>query len=122
MINPLVVKNLLLSVAALQAIASANPDGFTIDKKTLQPIKKGFAVAVAATQNSFNEAGAKTVIQYAKTNKEINAVGGWYNSENGRFYFDAVIICDNLRDAVILGKKNKQIAVFNLGTLEEIRL
>lgn len=112
----------ILTLAALQSIAALNPEGFTIDKNTLQPITKGFAVAVADTQNSFDVSGAKKVIKYAKGNKQINAVGGWLNSENGKYYFDAVIVCNTLEEAIILGKANKQIAIFNLNTLEEIRL
>ena len=116
------MKNQVLTFAALQAIASANPDGFTIDKNTMEPITSGFSVAVAQTQNSFNEAGAKRVVKYAKEHEEINAVGGWYNTENSKFYYDAVIVCNTLEEAVNLGRANSQIAIFNLNTLEEIRL
>lgn len=116
------MKKEILTLAALQSIAALNPEGFTIDKNTLQPITKGFSVAVANTQNSFGVSGAKKVIKYAKENKRINAVGGWLNSENGKYYYDAVIVCNTLEEAVILGKVNKQLAVFDLNNLQEIRL
>lgn len=116
------MKKTALTFAALQTVACANPDGFTVDKKTLQPITAGFSVAVAQTQNSFNEAGAKRVIKYAKAHEEIDAVGGWYNSENNKFYYDAVIVCNTLEEAVNLGRANNQIAIFNLNTLDEVRL
>lgn len=116
------MKNSVLTLAALQAVAALNPDGFTVDKNTLQPITSGFSVAVAQTQNSFNETGAKKVAKYAKAHEEINAVGGWYNTDNGRFYYDAVIVCNTLEEAVNLGRANNQIAIFNLNTLEEVRL
>ena len=116
------MKKTVITFAALQAIASANQAGFTYDAKTLQPIKKGFAVAIAETQNSFGANGAKKVIQTANKRKDINAFGGWYNTENKKYYFYAVIVCDNLQTAIEIGKANKQIAVFDLENLQEIRL
>lgn len=114
--------NLNLSFALLQTVAAANLDGFTVDKNTFEPITNGFAVAVAETQNSFDLDGAKNVIKYAYIHPEVCALGGWYNSENGKFYYDAVIIVHDLETAKRLGRENEQIAIFNLSTLEEIRL
>jgi hypothetical protein len=116
------MEKLLFTFQMLQTVAATFPAGFTCDKNTFKPITKGFAVAVAATQNSFDNVGAAKVAAYVCAHDEINAVGGWFNSDNKKYYYDAVIVCDNYDDAVILGKKNKQIAIFNLSTLEEIRL
>ena len=106
----------------LQAVATICPDGFTIDKNTFLPISSGYSVAVKDTQNSFDNVGAARVVAYAAKHDEINALGGWYNSENGKFYFDAVIVCENLQDAIEIGKANGQIAIFDLNNMEEIRL
>lgn len=108
--------------AALSLIAANNKDGYTVDATTLQPIQKGYAVAVAATQNSFGPDGLARVIEYARTHKEVNAFGGWYNAENGLYYYDAVVITDSLADALELGKSNAQIAIFDLQKMKEIRL
>lgn len=113
-------KELLFSM--LSAVAANNKEGYTVDAATLQPITKGYAVAVAATQNSFGPEGLARVIEYARTHKEVNAFGGWYNEENGLYYYDAVIIADSLADALELGKSNAQIAIFDLQNCEEIRL
>ena len=107
---------------ALLAIAQQNPDGFTVDKNTLQPVKSGYAVAVAETQNSFNGYGLLKVIDHVLAHNEINAFGGWFNSENNRFYWDGTIIVNDLNLAIDLGRRNKQIAIFDLANLEEIRL
>jgi len=115
------MKKAILS-AALFNIAAMNPDGFTVDAKTLKPVTTGYAVAVAATQNSFNKEGLDRVINYVLAHKEINAFGGWYNSENGSYYYDATIIVDDLSTALELGRKNGQLAIFDLETLTEIRL
>lgn len=116
------MKNLILGAKLLEAFAAQSPEGFTIDKNTLKPITKGFSVAVADTQNSFNTEGAAAVVNFANANENIKAFGGWYNSDNGLFYYDAVIICNTLEEAVKLGKLNKQIAIFNLNNMQEITL
>lgn len=114
--------NFALSLNMLQAVAAMNPDEFTIDKNTFEPITAGYSVAVADTQNSFDTVGAAKVLTFANHHQNINAIGGWYNSENKKYYFDAVIICDNLQDAITLGRANNQIAIFDLNNMQEIRL
>lgn len=107
---------------ALAAIAMANKDGFTVNAANLQPVKSGYAVAVAYTQNSFGFSGLANVVKYVSEHPKINAFGGWYNSENNMYYFDATVIVDNLATAKELGRINKQIAIFDLANLKEIRL
>lgn len=99
---------------ALANIAIANKDGYTVNAATLQPVKSGYAVAVADTQNSLGLEGLANVVKYVEEHPEINAFGGWYNSENGKFYFDATIIVADLHQALELGRVNKQIAIFDL--------
>ena len=53
------------------------------------------------------------------TNKPIRA-GGWLNSRDNKYYLDAVIVMDNLADALYYAQAGKQEAVFNLNTFEEI--
>lgn len=107
---------------ALATIAIENKDGFTVNAATLQPVTKGYAVAVAETQNSFGLEGLANVVKYVSKHPEINAVGGWYNTENNMYYFDASVIVDYLKTAKELGRVNKQIAIFDLANLKEIRL
>jgi hypothetical protein len=116
------MENLMLSFEMLQAIAIMNPEGFTVSSKDFTPVKSGFSVAVAGTQNSFGNYGLAKVIAYVSKHPEINAIGGWYNKDNNQYYFDATIIVNDLATAIELGRANDQIAIFNLNTLEEIRL
>ena len=116
------MKNLLLSAQMIQAAAIASPEGFTIDKNTFEPITAGYSVAVRETQNSFGKNGALKVVSFAAKHNSINALGGWFNTDNNKFYYDAVIVCSTLEEAVRIGRENGQIAVFNLNKLEEIRL
>ena len=107
---------------ALATIAANNKEGFTVNAATLQPVETGYAVAVAATQNSFGIEGLANVVKYVSEHPEVNAFGGWYNKINKHFYFDATVIVNDLEAAKELGRVNKQIAIFDLANLKEIRL
>lgn len=107
-------KKQLSILLALATIATNNKDGFTVNAATLQPVTTGYAVAVAATQNSFGLEGLANVVKYVSEHPEINALGGWYNSKNNMYYFDATIIVEDLKKALELGRANKQLAIFDL--------
>lgn len=107
---------------ALAAIATTNKEGFTVNAATLQPVTTGYAVAVADTQDSFGLEGLANVVKYVSEHPEVNAFGGWYDSENNMYYFDATVIVDDLATAMELGRANKQIAIFDLANLKEIKL
>lgn len=120
-------KNLVISSVA--ALAALNPEGFTVNAATLQPVSKGFAVALKQTQNSFGAEGlAKVVnvIEELKASGNLNgrtlAFGGWYDSESGLYYYDATVIFEDRAEAIEAGRANEQIAIFDLVNLEEIRL
>lgn len=116
------MEKMLFTFEMLQTVAATFPNGFTCDKNTFKPITTGYAVAVADTQNSFGSAGAAKVAAYVCTHKEVAAVGGWFNTDNNQYYYDAVIICKDLQTATKIGRLNKQIAIFDLDNLKEIRL
>lgn len=99
---------------ALATIAINNKDGFTVNAANLQPVTKGYAVAVADTQNSFGLEGLANVVKYVSDHPEFNAFGGWYNSKNNMYYFDATVIVDDLAAALELGRINKQLAIYDL--------
>lgn len=107
--------------AAVMAIATQNPDGFTVNAQSFEPVTHGWAVACKETQNSFNGDGLSRVIEYV-TKNNITAFGGWLDTESGLYYFDATIIVDDFAAAVELAKYNEQIAIFNLETLTEYRI
>lgn len=120
-------KNLVISSVA--AIAALNPEGFTVNATTLQPVTTGYAVALKKTQNSFGVEGlakVANVIEEFKDSGNLNgrtlAFGGWYDSESGLYYYDATVIFANRAEAIEAGRANEQIAIFDLANLEEIRL
>lgn len=107
---------------ALATIAMNNKEGYTVNAETLHPVTSGYAVAVADTQNSFGFKGLVNVVKYVSEHPEVNAFGGWYNSDNNMYYYDATVIVDDLDAAMELGRINKQIAIFDLANLKEIML
>ena len=112
-------KSLFSTVAA---IAAANPAGFTYNVQTGSFPSSGYVVACKETQNSFNAEGLQAVLQFISETPAVSCVGGWLDTESGLYYFDASYIVEDLETAKSLGIANGQIAIFNLNTLEEIRL
>ena len=55
---------------AIQAIAEANPDGFTVDLTTLKKVTKGISVAYLETQDSFGEEGLKRVLNHSEMHEK----------------------------------------------------
>lgn len=97
----------------LLRVASANPQGFTIQLPDFQPVKKGWAVALKETQDSFGKEGAKSVIEIA-LQKTSGIVGGWkYGTD---YYFDAVLIIEDEEEATRLGIENEQIGIYEIHT------
>lgn len=99
-----------------------NSEGFTFNLETEKPVKFGIAVAYLETQNSFDKESLERVISHSLEHAKI--LGGWLNVENNRFYFDSIKIFKNseLDKAIEFAKKEKQIAIFDLTNLKEIRI
>jgi len=106
--------------AAIKEIAKRNPYGFTIELETLKAVKTGIVVAYYETQNSFDDDGLERVLKHAK--KHFKTVGGWLNEENGKYYFDSCRIFTDIEKAKEFGRQNKQIAIFDIGKTQEIKL
>lgn len=104
----------------VKQIAEANKDGFTISLLDFQTPKKGYCVAMKMTQDSFGDEGLKRVIEVAMQSTYV--VGGWYESESKRFYYDCVMIVEDLQTALSLGRANEQLAIFDIGNANVIEL
>ena len=105
---------------AIKLIAKENPEGFTVDLTTLKKVTKGISVAYLETQNSFGDEGLKRVLEHAEKHEKI--VGGWLNEDDGYFYYDSVKIYFDREEAIRAGRENEQIAIFDIGNLELIKL
>ena len=107
----------------LTMISAANPGGFTynVNNNCLQ--SSGYAVALNATQNSFGAAGLESVINLvAAGTLGATCIGGWLDEVTGLYYYDAVVIVEDRDAAIILGREQQQIAIFDLSNSIEIRL
>lgn len=99
-----------LLIEKLKQIARENPNGFTVYLKDLSPVKAGWSVALNETQNCHDDQGLKKVIAIAT--EKTGIVGGW--KEDGKFWWDAVMIYDNEEQATIAGIQNEQIAIYHI--------
>lgn len=104
----------------VKQIALSNPDGFTVSLLNFEFPTKGICVAMKLTQNHFGDEGLKKVIEIAKQSTFL--VGGWFNKKDNQFYYDCVMIVEDLETALEIGKANEQEAIFDLNRFKEIRL
>ena len=115
------------------AFSQTHPDGFTINIRTMTEPTEGIAVSYAATQNSYScvpsvasELSSSVRDQLDKVVSHAlqheGYVGGWYNGEDGLYYFDSTKLFpeNDLKGAIQFGKENGQYSVFILSTCTEI--
>ena len=102
------------------AYGQSHPDGFTIDVRTLAEPAEGIAVSYAATQNSHSREALERMVAHAL--RHDGYAGGWYNPENGLYYFDSTRLFpeDRLEDALRFARGNGQHAVYILSTGTEV--
>lgn len=110
-------------LATVTAVAAANPAGFTYNIITGEIPASGYCVALAETQNSHGPEGLARVLSLIQSGTtRATCVGGWLDTETGRYYYDATVVVHDRAAAEALGRANKQLAIFCLDTCEEIRL
>lgn len=113
----------MLELSFFAAVAAANPEGFTVNAYTGETPLKGYAVATSETQNSHDAEGLARVLELIQSGTTRAAfVGGWLDRQTGKYYYDATIVVNDFAEALSLARANKQLAIFNLANLEEIRL
>jgi len=94
--------------------AQENPDGFTLNIFTKEPVTVGLSAAYLETQNSFGKESLPKVIDHSLKHEGI--VGGWQNTENLLFYFDSDKVFPDscLEEAIAFAKQNMQIAIYDI--------
>ncbi len=102
------------------AFCQTHPDGFTLDIRTMKVPTEGIAVSYAATQNSHSRDQLHKVVSHAL--QHDGYVGGWFNSEDGFYYFDSTKLFpeNDLKGAIQFGKDNGQSSVFILSTSTDL--
>ena len=76
-------------VNVIYAMGQMFPDGFTLDLNTMRQPTEGLMVSYKETQNSFDRKSLPAVIKHARAHE--NLVGGWYNAEEDKYYFDSTL-------------------------------
>ena len=104
------------------AFSQGHPEGFTLDVRSMTEPSEGIAVSYAATQDSHSRNQLNKVVNHAL--QQDGYVGGWYNREDGLYYFDSTkLFPENaLKDAIQFGKENGQHIVFMLSSSTGIPL
>ena len=118
--NPTEQSSITTIADQVWAFSQAHPDGFTIDIRTMTEPTEGIAVSYAATQNSHSRDQLDKVVSHAL--QHDGYVGGWFNSEDGLYYFDSTKLFpeNDLKGALQFGKENGQHSVFILSTYTDI--
>jgi len=102
------------------AFSQSHPNGFTLNIRTMTEPTEGISVSYAATQNSHSRDQLDKVVNHAFQNNGY--VGGWYNKDNGLYYFDSTRLFpeDSLQAAIQFGKENGQQSVYVIFSSTEI--
>ena len=122
----LIAVSMLLSCGTVAdrvwAIGEKNPDGFTVNVRTMKQPTEGVSVAYAETQNCHSREDLNKVISHSLSHDGY--VGGWLESSTGLYYFDSVRLFpeDSLSAAIDFGRQNGQEAIYVLSTGKEISL
>jgi hypothetical protein len=92
-------------------------------------VTEGFAVSVnpECTMVFDREVTAHDLEMYAKHNHGVlrgidKVFGAWLDTETGKTYLDVVTVVDDRDKALDLARSHGEIAVFDLGSFEEIRI
>ena len=118
------------AVPALSDFIRNNPDGFTINSETYEPVSGGFVVAplkeaeIIVGENLPEE----VLIDYLEDNKDIARaigkpvyLGGWFDKDSNQYFLDNTLIVPTVEEALYIAEAAEQLAIFDLNNFEEIR-
>jgi hypothetical protein len=128
-----------VTATSLVAMAEQNPMGFTIDTNGNEVSGAFYVIGVEMTKDSHNLEGAEHCIESYEILSESDVVtqevikggiklgfGGWLDTETNTYHFDVVMLMSketcSLTRARVMGRMNKQISIFDLEVMQEIRL
>jgi predicted GNAT family acetyltransferase len=100
--------------------SSTSINGETITDGYAVGISQGNGIAIKGTEITQSD-----LDNFARQNKTLlsnpdNFIGTWYNKQDGKTYIDVSTRVDNKDEAKELGKKNNQIAIYDLANDSEI--
>lgn len=103
--------------------------GFTVDPATGDYPKSGYMVSVGGFEETYDidslslsDIGNYRAKNWSNLESHPNAYWGGWVEDDGTVYFDISVHTDSLDEAVRLGNRFDQRAIFSLDTFEDIRL
>ena len=118
------------NVSGLQNFIRNNPDGFTIDPVTMEPVSSGFVVAPLKEAEIIvgDTLPEEVMLGYIEDNKDIARavnkpvyLGGWFDEDSQQYFLDNTLIVPTAEEALYIAEAADQLAIFNLNNFEEIR-
>ena len=86
-------------------------DGYMVAKENFETVLPESLVTIELLTSLFNS-------YKAKLTSKADCIGAWLNE--GKIYFDVSEKFNSLETALQIGRERNQLAIFNLGTFEEI--
>lgn len=98
----------------------SNPDGFTVELPSLEPVTSGLAVGYYIGQENIGKESLGEVISHALAND--NVIGGWLDTQDDTYYFDSICIFedDEHQQATQFAIENNQRAYYDLSNEQTI--
>lgn len=109
----------------------SKPDGgFTYQPATDESPTSGYALSIYKGRERVFDVAKLTLNdlwEHAQDNWDLlskpgNYIGGWHNPEDGKAYLDVSMVVKDKAEAERMGRENNQLAYFDLGKGESVKL
>lgn len=127
--NSITLTDWTAKLVAMVDALSVGDGGFSVDPRTGDDVRTGYAVAVHPEHERVlaHPVGIGDLIAYVVQVADALALpgrvfGGWRDPQTGSVYLDVSAIVADYSDAVALARKTDQIAIFDLTAGESVRV
>lgn len=114
-------------ISAIADALSVLDGGFSIDPNDGSDVRCGYAVAVhpeheCVYERRVTSSDIHEYISHAKDALSLpgRVLGGWCDPATGRVYLDVSVVTVDLREAMALAVKAKQLAIFDFSAMASI--
>lgn len=118
------------TVAINLATRAVAQGGFTWRTADGEFPSKGFAVSVKGPERILDGLSALDIVAFGHEHAQLIAagnlvfdrgvcIGAWYNQATKKWHLDLSVVVKTLDEAMVLGRQNAQLAVYDLGAQRE---